>query len=68
MEPGWSRCVDRLRGGGGGDGHRGWRQRGGSSVLDGAGGLKTLDRSSQHEGDAEGLKDSSGSGAEELAV
>lgn len=38
------------------------------SVLDGAGGLKTLSRSSQHVGHAEGLKDSSKSGAEELTV
>jgi len=40
----------------------------GSTVLDGAGGLKTLAKSTHHVGDVEGLKDSSGSEAEELAV
>lgn len=39
----------------------------GSSVLGGADGLKTLSRSSMSIGAAEWLKDSSGSGAEELA-
>jgi len=38
----------------------------GSSVLEGAGGLKTLGRTLQHVEDAEGLKDTSKGVAEEL--
>lgn len=40
----------------------------GSPRLGGAGGLKTLGRSSLLVGDAEGLKDTSEGGTEELAV